>query len=472
MASPLGRAPRKSLPGENSSGIPATTACGFLSGMCMKSHTLLHRLPAIALITAGFLTSINQAPAQQAVPVLPLMEQVFQAEDARLAKLNEAARDKFHFLHTGTYISKSWFSAAGACEHPAAAAITGGPSVPLGCLLLNTRDLEPLLLPQDKFLVQEGPDDFTAVAGHDLYSFGIELEPVKDRTWLCLGLRRGKGDVFRRVRISIPAGGSFAGVWTHERFDAVEVLQPCGEVPLVYRQFFTGCHPRLPQVLSFRSVTEFIETTGARSAGNWPHTPLPMLPGFFRGTTEPVGESGLTLRRGFLSFLVVGATGEDPRFEAGDTFFRGERIAAADSAALKLLPGGWLGLTGTESFNVCTGCPVHAFGFEIVEPTQEFDKWALGTPEEHLEQSHSDKWTKFMDSTFTITLYNGSSRVGDPLIFNPEDGRLDFWGIHSPKAFTRVEIRETSGGAENELFGRFFVSDPCCCACGEKPAAK
>jgi hypothetical protein len=120
-------------------------------------------------------------------------------------------------------------------------------------------------------------------------------------------------------------------------------------------------------------------------------------------------------------------------------------------------------MTGTESFNVCSGCPVHAFGFEIVEPDGEFDSWAVG--------ENPKKDIRYKKSSFTITLYHGETRLESHEL-SPVPNHLNFWGIHSPKAFTRVEIRETTGGAENELFGRFFVSDPCCCACGEKPAAK
>ncbi len=85
--------------------------------------------------------------------------------------------------------------------------------------------------------------------------------------------------------------------------------------------------------------------------------------------------------------------------------------------------------------------PVYAFGFHFVEP--ETDPVGSGQT--------------FVDSTFDITLKNGSTVVGR-FQFNPPNDTNWFLGLSSTKQFTNVELRETTGGDDWEFIGEMFVS--------------
>ena len=40
---------------------------------------------------------------------------------------------------------------------------------------------------------------------------------------------------------------------------------------------------------------------------------------------------------------------------------------------------------------------------------------------------------------------------------SPADNLAVFWGVHTDYAFDAVEIRETIGSADNEIFGTFYT---------------
>jgi len=102
--------------------------------------------------------------------------------------------------------------------------------------------------------------------------------------------------------------------------------------------------------------------------------------------------------------------------------------------------GNDIALSGTENLDVDLAAPVFSFGFEFVEP--QFDPNTSG----------------FVDSTFEVTLISGGAggSVIGTLSFNAPNDQLYFFGATSSAAFDRVEIREVSGGADNEYYGQFF----------------
>lgn len=79
------------------------------------------------------------------------------------------------------------------------------------------------------------------------------------------------------------------------------------------------------------------------------------------------------------------------------------------------------------------------FGFDFVEP--KFDPNLNGT---------------FVESSFEVTLKNGSSTVHSFTFSRPNDS-AQFVGIWTDHSFDRIEIRETTGNAENEFFGQFYT---------------
>jgi MYXO-CTERM domain-containing protein len=104
------------------------------------------------------------------------------------------------------------------------------------------------------------------------------------------------------------------------------------------------------------------------------------------------------------------------------------------------LPGGEISINGREEMNLALASPAYAIGFDFVEP--EHDP-LVNAP--------------FVDSTFTIGLFKGSTAVGS-FSFNAPNDSASFAGALSTVAFDRVRIRETVGGIENEFFGQFYAS--------------
>jgi len=84
--------------------------------------------------------------------------------------------------------------------------------------------------------------------------------------------------------------------------------------------------------------------------------------------------------------------------------------------------------------------PVYAFGFEFVEPENDTNMNGI-----------------FVDSTFEVTLLGGGSFI-ESFTFNAANDIAAFVGVSSDVAFNRVQIREITGGPENEFFGQFYTS--------------
>ncbi len=60
------------------------------------------------------------------------------------------------------------------------------------------------------------------------------------------------------------------------------------------------------------------------------------------------------------------------------------------------------------------------------------------------------------DSTFLVTLFNGTVEVGT-FSFNAPDDQIAFVGVSSVTPFTRATIVDTSGNADDEYFGEFYT---------------
>lgn len=104
------------------------------------------------------------------------------------------------------------------------------------------------------------------------------------------------------------------------------------------------------------------------------------------------------------------------------------------------LAGGEISINDWESMDLALDSPVYAIGFDFVEP--EHDPLVNAS---------------FVDSTFTVGLFQGSTSVGS-FSFNAPNDSAAFAGALSTRAFDRVRIRETVGGIENEFFGQFYAS--------------
>jgi len=104
------------------------------------------------------------------------------------------------------------------------------------------------------------------------------------------------------------------------------------------------------------------------------------------------------------------------------------------------LAGNQIGISNSENLNVDMINHVSSFGFEFVEP--ENDPNMNGT---------------FIDSIFEVTLLGNGSFI-ESFTFNANNDVAAFIGVSSDVAFNRVEIREMTGGPENEFFGQFYTS--------------
>ncbi|HBI23450.1 MAG TPA: hypothetical protein DDX84_04430, partial [Nitrospiraceae bacterium] len=104
-----------------------------------------------------------------------------------------------------------------------------------------------------------------------------------------------------------------------------------------------------------------------------------------------------------------------------------------------LHPGNDIAISGPEDLNVDLASPVLALGFDFVEP------------------KNTPCYANICyDSTFTVTLKNGTNTV-DSFMFNAPDDVLAFVGVWTDTPFTMVEIRDTSATIDDEFFGEFYT---------------
>ena len=174
-------------------------------------------------------------------------------------------------------------------------------------------------------------------------------------------------------------------------------------------------------ISTFDDKTAFLTATGATSATG-PLPDLGLIPGG-GGAVQSVGQAtfSITLPSSQLfigTFGTVGVTNNDWTL----------RLTGPDIA-----------ISDVENLNVDLANPVFSFGIDFVEP--EFDPNVNAL---------------FAESTFTVTLLNGAVVVDSFSVSRPNDS-AEFIGVWSDSIFDRVEIRETTGGLENEFFGQVYT---------------
>ena len=176
-----------------------------------------------------------------------------------------------------------------------------------------------------------------------------------------------------------------------------------------------------PILFTYTSEAAFLADTGATPATG----PYPDLGS---GTPQPVTIGSITFSAEPPSSVVVGTAGH------GITDWT------------TLLPGNDIAVNDIEHVNIVSSVPVFAMGFQFVEPS--------------VGGSTTD--TCFVatctDSTFTVSLMNGSTLV-DMFVFNAPDDVAAFVGAWSPVAFDRMLIRETVGGIDDEFWGQVYTGN-------------
>lgn len=117
-------------------------------------------------------------------------------------------------------------------------------------------------------------------------------------------------------------------------------------------------------------------------------------------------------------------------------------VSGAAAAPYFNLAPNFMGLSGPENFNVTPLSTIYAFGFTLYEPTSTAQLNGCNT--------------SCFDSTFTITLFSGSTAIGSFTI-QPPDNQLAFYGFWGSQPITSIQIRELGGTADNEFFGQFYT---------------
>ena len=103
------------------------------------------------------------------------------------------------------------------------------------------------------------------------------------------------------------------------------------------------------------------------------------------------------------------------------------------------LAGNDLAVNGYENLDITIDDPVYSFGFQFVEPEHDPNVNAI-----------------FVDSTFRVTVLDGTNTL-ESFTYNAPNDQAWFVGLWSDTAFDTVQIREITGGNENEFFGRFYT---------------
>jgi len=170
-------------------------------------------------------------------------------------------------------------------------------------------------------------------------------------------------------------------------------------------------------LVTFSDQATFLTATGASTAtGALPNSgAVPPASGTVGGVTfSSVPPSGT---------LFIGAGGIVP----GDDWY-------------VPLAGNDIAISGSENLDAVFTGLVFSFGFVFAEPDTTMPSWG-GSP---------------VDSTFTVTLRNGTTLV-DSFTFNAPNDTISFVGAWSDTGFNRVEIRENADNIDDEYFGEFFT---------------
>jgi hypothetical protein len=131
--------------------------------------------------------------------------------------------------------------------------------------------------------------------------------------------------------------------------------------------------------------------------------------------------------------------------QIGSVTFTGGGLFVGGYVWTSLLEGNEIAL-GFENLDVAFDALVYSAGFDFAEP-------GIGSTSSPYATTPG---YPYADSTFTVTLKNNVTTVG-AFTFNAPDEVASFVGVWSDAAFNRVEIRETTGGGEDDYFGQFYT---------------
>jgi len=173
----------------------------------------------------------------------------------------------------------------------------------------------------------------------------------------------------------------------------------------------------------FSNQASFLSATGATSATGV----LPDLPGQY--TSVQIGSVTLT-------------------DVSGRNFYVGGLVGYPQNDWTTLLPGNEIAINSVENLDVSFKSLVYAAGFDFAEP----GSGSTSSP------YANNAYYPYADSEFTVTLKNNGTFVS-AFTFNAPDEVASFVGVWSDAAFNRMEIRETTGGIEDEYFGQFYTGN-------------
>lgn len=146
------------------------------------------------------------------------------------------------------------------------------------------------------------------------------------------------------------------------------------------------------------------------------------------------------------------------RSASGDLYVGAKDVLFGNELGLDwcaLLPGNDIAISGDEHLDVGLAAPVFSLGFDFVEPET---KWGPYIP--------GPGGPPTLNDTFRVSLFDGNSLVG-AFDFDAPNDVLAFVGVWSDTTFSRVEVRQVSGGINDEYFGQFYsgatavVPEPC-----------
>ncbi|HYL65701.1 MAG TPA: hypothetical protein VEU72_00955 [Nitrosopumilaceae archaeon] len=181
-----------------------------------------------------------------------------------------------------------------------------------------------------------------------------------------------------------------------------------------------------PTISTFNDKTTFLTATGATPATG-PLPDLGRIPGG-AAASQTVGSATFSIAAPS-SELFIGTSGVGG-ITNNDWTLR--------------LPGPDIAISDVENLNIDLASPVFSLGFDFVKP-----------------QTDPNINAPFGPSVFTITLKNGATFVDSFTVTSPSAAfptdSADFVGVSSDTAFNRVEIRETTGGIDNEFFGQVYT---------------
>lgn len=103
-------------------------------------------------------------------------------------------------------------------------------------------------------------------------------------------------------------------------------------------------------------------------------------------------------------------------------------------------------ISGEENFNaiVTFATSVFAFGMDIYEPTST-------------ARFNGCNVSQCQESTFEISFLDGMTTL-DTISISPDNNTLDFIGYSNGTGFDQIQVRETVGSNDNEMFGNFVTS--------------